>query len=255
MPAPAGLPPGLVDSHCHLSDMGNADEAVSEAKGKLGFLVTCGHSLESSIKSIEIAEKYPGFVFAVAGISPQDAMRKPGEAGKKGEAEKLIDAVANKNVVAIGEIGLDYHWAKNDGERRNQMECFEKLLDYAIGRNLPVVIHSRNAEKEVIDVLEARQAKDVLLHCFSGQPAQAKRGVELGYYFTVPPVPSGSREKVIKAVPLQYLLLESDAPYLGKTPNSVFEAAELVAKTKGVAFEEVARATSENARKFYRLMD
>ncbi len=232
-----------VDSHCHLTDIPGLENCLSACREKLGAVFTCGYSKESSISGIGIAEANPGFVYAVAGESPQRAMDKP-EVGL-GWLREL------KGIAAVGEIGLDKHWGKTEAQLGNQKIWFERQLELAHELGLPVVIHSRDAESEVLDVLERKFSGRVLLHCFSGNGEEAKRAGELGYSATVPPGNSKQRRKVIKALELDYLLLESDAPYLGKTPLSALDSAKMIASEKGVELEEVVKRTSENALKFY----
>jgi TatD DNase family protein len=240
MPDGTPLP---IDAHCHLSEVQNLDPQLLEWKGKLKAIFSCGYSQDSSLAELRLANENPGFVFAIAGESPQRVMGKP-----EPSLEWLQELTG---IVAIGEIGLDRHWAKEERQIENQKKWFAAQLELAEGLGLPVVIHSRDAESECLDILEKAGASKVLLHCFSGTPEEARRGMELGYSITVPPGNWKTRRKVIKAVEPDYLMLESDAPYLGKTPVSVLESAGMISKEKGITLEEAIRVAARNASKFY----
>jgi TatD DNase family protein len=232
-----------VDSHCHLTDIANINTCLKESKEKLACVFTCGYSKETSLFCLQLAQENPGFVYAVAGESPQRVMDRPDP-----DIEWLRRL---SGIVAIGEIGLDKHWGKTEAQLENQKKWFSAQLALAQERNLPVVIHSRDAESDVIDILERTDAGRVLLHCFSGKPEEAKRGEDLGYSITVAPGRSKQRRKIIKAVELDYILLESDAPYLGRDPSSVVEPAKLVSEEKAVELQEAIEITAKNSLKFY----
>lgn len=232
-----------IDSHCHLTDIAELERCLRESREKLSAVFTCGYSKETSLKGIEIAKQNPGFVYAVAGESPQRVMEN-----QKIDVEWLREL---KGIAAIGEIGLDKHWGKTETHVENQRNWFIEQLGIADERSLPVVIHSRDAESDALDILEKTAPEKVLLHCFSGKPEEARRGMDLGYYATIPPGKSKQRRKVIKALELEYLMLESDAPYLGKDPVSVLESAMMITEEKGIGIGEVIRVTTKNALKFY----
>ncbi len=240
---PSSNPPLPIDSHCHLTDISSLDECLGNCKKELRAVFTCGYSKETSLRGVKIAEENPGFVLAVGGESPQRIMDKVEV--ELGWLREL------KGIAAIGEIGLDKHWGKSEAQLSNQRKWFLAQLELATDLKLPVVIHSRDAESEVLDVLEANFSGRVLLHCFSGNSEESKRAGDLGYSATIPPGNSKARRKVIKALDLDYLLLESDAPYLGKTPLSALDSAAMIAKEKGIPVEEAIRATTRNALRFY----
>jgi TatD DNase family protein len=244
MPAPNKFSGTLpIDSHCHLTDFKDIHAVLMESKGKLNAIFTCGYSKESSLGGIDLALSNPGFVFAIAGESPQRVMEKPAvDIGWLHEA---------KGIVAIGEIGLDKHWGKSEAQLTAQKEWFLAQVALAEERKLPIVIHSRDAESECIEILAKSAHSSTLMHCFSGTPEQARQAMDLGCFFTIPPGNYKSRRKVIKAVELDYLMLESDAPYLGKAPISVLESAKMISEEKGLSLEEVIASTTRNSLKFY----
>jgi TatD DNase family protein len=230
-----------VDSHCHLTDFGLL--SIEQWRAGLTAIFTCGYSRESSLAGLELSRRNPGFVYAIAGESPQRVMNLP---------EPRLDWLSGlEGIVAIGEIGLDRHWGKSEAQLSNQKKWFLAQLELAQELGLPVVIHSRDAESEVLDILERAAPNKVLMHCFSGSPEEARRAAGLGYSATVAPGRSKQRRKVIKAMDADYLMLESDSPYLGKTPLSVLDSAELVSREKGLEVKEAIALTSANAMRFY----
>ncbi len=239
----------FIDSHCHLDAFKNYDEVISKAlKAGVKAIVTSGCSGKDNMKTLEIARKYPNYVFPVIGIAPQEAMYM-------GSFDSAVSFLKENKagVVGVGEIGLDFHWGKTPEQISKQRECFELFLDYAIFEKLPLVVHSREAEKEVLEVIMKKGAEKVLLHCFSGDSSLAETAAEHGFLISVPPVPSITREKVIKHIPLENLLLETDAPYLGKEPSEVNGAAQLVASIKELEVEEVSKATTKSCMALFNL--
>jgi TatD DNase family protein len=232
----------FIDSHCHLDAFKNYDEVVSRAmKSGVKAIITSGCSLKDVGKTMEIAQKYPSFVFPVIGIAPQEAVSME-------NFDSGLSFLRNNRdkVIGVGEVGLDFHWAKSQAEVSKQHDCFELFLEFSLSEKLPIVVHSRDAEKEVLDTLLKRGAERVLLHCFSGPLSIAESAAEHGFLISVPPVPSRTREKVIKHIPLENLLLETDAPYLGKEPSEVNGSAQLVAGIKELEVEEVSKATTRS---------
>ncbi|MDO8663035.1 MAG: TatD family hydrolase [Candidatus Omnitrophota bacterium] len=271
----------LVDTHCHLDFPefdADRDEVINRAKEQgVGYIINIGASLEGSKKSVELSQKYAS-IYATVGIHPHEAD------SFTPETEKSIRNLAKeKKVVAIGEIGLDYF--KHYSEPRNQLPVFTQLLKIAKDFNLPVVIHTRNAQVDTLKVLKEAMPVKAVVHCFSGDKVFLKVCLDLGFLvsftcnITYPAKLSNSRRDpalaeidwrdkkaedlraIVKAVPLDRLLLETDAPYLspegfrGKRnePAQVCLLAETVANLKGLKLEEVSKATTENARGFFNL--
>jgi len=239
----------FVDSHCHLDAFKNYDEIISKAlKAGVKAIVTSGCSGKDNAKTLEIAKKYPDYVFPVIGLAPQEAM----DMGSFDSSLSFLKE--NKaSIVGVGEIGLDFHWGKTLEQISRQRECFELFLEFALSEKLPLVVHSREAEKEVLEILMKRGAERVLLHCFSGDPSLAETGAEHGFFISVPPVSSLGREKIVKHVPLESLLLETDAPYLGGEPGGVNVSARMIADIKGIDIEEVSRITTESCIALFNL--
>ena len=232
----------FVDSHCHLDAFKNYDEVISKAlKSGVKAIVTSGCSGKENKKTLEIAKKYPNYVFPAIGLAPQEAM----DMGSFDSSLSFLKE--NKaSIVGVGEIGLDFHWGKTPEQISRQRGCFELFLEFALSEKLPLVVHSREAEKEVLEFVMKKGAEKVLLHCFSGDLSLAETAAEHGFLISVPPVLSKGREKIIKHVSLENLLLESDAPYLGGEPSGVNVSARMIADIKGMDIEEVSRVTTSN---------
>ncbi|VVB57554.1 Tat-linked quality control protein TatD [uncultured archaeon] len=209
----------------------------------------CFFSLGLGPQEIQRVEKYPDLQ---SGISE---MERQAETAKK-------DAQLSRLFVAIGEVGLDKHWGKTVEERERQFLAFERMISLAGRLDLPLVIHSRDAEKECIQqLLGASQLRTaggrpplrVLMHCFGGKLEEAKRCADAGWLVSIPPQANSERKKIIKALPLSALVVESDAPYIGKMSADAMGAAEMIARYKEMKTEDVLRAASDNARKFFAL--
>jgi TatD DNase family protein len=178
----------------------------------------------------------------------------------KDEAEKIITLTRrySKEIVAIGEVGLDYHWIKDPQGRKNQEPLFEMFIQLATDLELPIVIHSRKAEAEATEILEANFSGNVLMHCFDGPPDVAKRVADNGWYITLP-ANFGmyrNRRDAAKIVPLEQILLETDGPYLSPTPDrnepaNILYGVESLSKILDLSNEDVAQATTQNALRFY----
>lgn len=236
----------LFDSHAHLESFNDVEAVLQRARAKgVAVVVTSGYSAETSGKAVEIAGKFSGNVFATVGVSPQVAMKLDefGIEGMRGLAERAV---------AIGEVGLDFHWGREESGKERQRRCFSQMLALARELGLPVVVHSRKAEMEVLEVLGNFDGK-VLLHCFSGTPGQALEGAGRGYLISIPPVKSRNRESTVNKLEIENIVLESDAPYLGKEPSDVALSAEMVAGAKGIDVGEVAKETTRNAKNFFRV--
>lgn len=232
----------FVDSHCHLDAFKNYDDVISRAlKAGVKAMITSGCSGKNNEKTLEIAQKHAGCVFPAIGIAPQEAMDM-----ESFDFQLSFIKENRSKIIGVGEVGLDFHWATTPEQKARQQECFELFLEYAVSEKLPIVVHSREAEKEVLDAVMKKGAERVLLHCFSGQLSIAESAAEHGFLISVPPVPSRTREKIIKHIPLENLLLETDAPYLGGEPADIKSSAELVASIKGAELGEVCSITTRN---------
>lgn len=163
--------------------------------------------------------------------------------------------------IGVGEIGLDYYWVKDQAGRDREKDNFLRFLKLAREHDKPVLIHSRNAEKQALDILESENVKKAVMHCFSGTMEDAKRAIKMGYLISIPTnvVLSKQKQEFAQKLPLESLLLETDAPYLSPEPGQINEpvnimrSAKKIAELKKIEFDEVARQTTKNAREFFGL--
>jgi len=269
MPEPVSQsPPRLVDSHAHL-DMPVYEpdrEDVLRRAGEAGVsaIISVGIDLPSSREASLLAARYPS-VFAAVGIHPQEARNITGR-----DIAGLSVLTREKRVVAIGEIGLDFYRVYAPAEQ--QTRVLEWQLNFADNRGLPVIIHSRQAEKEMISVLTSWSSRRAhpqkppgVIHCFNGTLETAVAYLELGFYISVGaytgyPSSKAFRE-VVKQLPLDRLLVETDSPFLPpqrirgerNEPAFVLEAARVLSDVKGISIEEVAIATTSNASQLFGL--
>jgi len=252
----------LIDTHCHL-DFPEFDcdrEAVIQRAREQGVncIVNIGSSIEGSRRSVELSRKYDS-VYAVVGIHPHEADNI------SEEAENIIRNLAKEDkVVAIGEIGLDYF--KHYSKPQNQLPLFLSLLKVAQELSLPLVIHTRQAQKDTLSILKEAMPVKAVIHCFSGDLDFLNECLDLGFLISftcnVTYKKADTLRQVLKSVPLDKLLLETDAPYLspegfrGKRnePMQVRLLAERVAQIKGLSLEEVADKTTQNAKSFFNII-
>jgi TatD DNase family protein len=210
-----------------------------------------GFSHSSNRKAAELA-KGKGYPFSL-GIAPQTAIKE--------DISKLDEWVAfirEARPNAIGEVGLDYKWARTMEDVEKQRMVFTRMIGLADEMGLPLVIHSRNnpndneVPKDAIEeIIGMVKGKRVLMHFFSGTAEQAGRIVADGGYISITHLHSKERRKVINTVALDRLTVESDSPYVGRTPEAVREAVAYIAEIKGIGAEEVAEKTTENAKRFF----
>ena len=271
----------LFDSHTHINDKyfnkgNNRRELIREIeKSDIAYAMDIGCDLESSVMAVEHAKAYP-WCYAVVGYHPH-------EAKDMGDMElMMIKSLAKKDKVqAIGEIGLDFHYNHSDPDV--QRECFRKQIRLANELKMPIVIHSREADQECMDILREEGAFSderkswfpkrpdgsgdarVLLHCYSGSKELGEQYVRQGATLSIAgPVTYKNNRKtpaVVEAIPLMHLLIETDAPWLtpepmrGKKNKSPFVefVARKVAEIKGISYEEVAEQTCENAKRFFNI--
>lgn len=245
----------LIDTHCHLSneDYENVEEII---KNMDGIMIANGCSDETNKEVIKLIEKYPN-VYGAIGIHPDEVDTVTEE------SFKLIEEnISNPKVVAIGEIGLDYYWVKDNKEK--QIELFRRQLDIATKYNKPVIIHSRDSIQDVFDILKEYKLKGSI-HCFNSSLEMAKEFIKLGYKIGVGGVVTFKNAKklqdIVNELDLKDILLETDSPYLtpepyrGKKnePSYVYYVAQRIAELKNINIKEVISITRENAIKEFDL--
>jgi TatD DNase family protein len=251
----------LIDTHCHL-DFPEFDsdrsEVIKRAKDEgIDYIINIGSSLKGSKDSLELAGKY-NFIYAAVGLHPHEA-----DTFNSAVEADLTALAKNIKVAAIGEIGLDYY--KNYSKPENQRIVFESLIKLAKSLNLPIIIHNRGAQTDTLSVLKKFLPLHALLHCFSGDADFLKECLDLGFFISftcnITYKKSTGLRDLVKLVPMERLLLETDAPFLppeglrGKRnePAFVKELAKKVSEIKNLSLEQVAEATTENAVRFFNL--
>jgi TatD DNase family protein len=247
----------MIDVHCHLDDP-RLEGYVPETDISV---ITMGTDVESSGKAVELANKYPN-VWACVGIHPENSY----ELGDMSyEIKQLQNLIKNKKVVGIGEVGLDYRQDIKPDDKEKQRELFEAMVRLAEETKLPIVVHNRNADEDVLTILDGLKT-GVLMHCFTRGKEFMQKCVERGWYMSfggLVTYENNSRMKaVVKELPMELLLLETDAPYSvpvgGKgdinTPANVKIVAEAVAYLKNMTIGELETATDANTKKLFNKM-
>ena len=252
----------LIDSHAHLDGEKFADDRAAVVERALASgvvkIITMGDSLESSARSVALTEEFES-VYAAVGIHPEEA--QPMTAATD---DRLAAWTAQEKVVAIGEIGLDYYWEKDEEKRALQRAIFVRQLDLARQLRLPVCIHDREAHGDMMKILktEGRGLRGVL-HCYSGSWEMATELLKGDWYFGVDgPLTYKNAAKlpeIVQRLPAERILVETDSPYLspmpfrGKRnePAHVLYIAKKAAELRGESLEAFARATRENTREMY----
>ncbi|RED51679.1 TatD family hydrolase [Cohnella lupini] len=250
----------LIDTHAHLDspkfDTDREDVISRALEAGIDTIVNIGFNRETIPSTMALAEKYE-FIYAVVGWHPTDAVDMKIE-----EDLAWIESLCgHPKVVAIGEIGLDYYW--DTSSKEIQHTVFREQIKLARRLNKPIVIHNRDAHEDIVKILKEEKAEEVggIMHCYSGSWETAKKCLDMNFYisFGGPVTFKNARvpKEVLERVPMDRLLLETDAPYLtphphrGKRNESAYVrlVAETAAEIKGVSLEEIAKITSENGRR------
>lgn len=253
----------IFDTHAHYDDeqfdIDRDSLLLSMKENGIGTIVNIGANLASSETTLELAHKYD-FVYAAVGVHPSDSAEL-----SEDNFDRIRQMSADEKCVAIGEIGLDYYWPEPDHEI--QKKWFIRQLDLAREVKLPVVIHSRDAAADTVQILKDNNAGDIggVVHCFSYSKEVALECVRMGFYIGVGGVltfKNGKKMKeVVSEIPIEKIILETDCPYLAPEPNRGKRNSSLnlpyvvkaMAEIKGISEEEVIDITERNARAMYKL--
>lgn len=253
----------LVDSHCHLDRLdlnafGGSLTALIKAAENLDVktMLCIGVDLENSRKVTEIAHQFQE-VYASTGLHPSE------NEGEEATVERLIDLATDPKVIAIGETGLDYHYQHTSQEL--QRERFVMHIKAAQTLKKPLIIHTRKAEEDTLKILRDHHVNSGIFHCFTESYAMAKAGLDLGFYISFSGIitfkNADDLREVVKKIPLEQMLVETDAPYLtpmpyrGKPnfPGYTRLVAECIAGLKGIKYEEVCETTTNNFMNLFKL--
>jgi TatD DNase family protein len=253
----------LIDSHSHLEMpefQKDLKEVIQRAKDSgVEYIFTVGTEKKDWNRALGIAHSHPS-VYVILGVHPHNAREIDEET-----YPTLKKLCADDKVRAYGEIGLDFY--RNLSPREVQLKRFREQIQIARELGLPIVVHDREAHKETLEILKSEKAEEYggIIHCFSGDYKIAKECIEMGFFISIPGSitfkNTGGFQEVVRQIPLESLLVETDAPFLtpvpfrGKRnePSYVRYTAQKVAEIKKVSFEKVAEVTTENALRVYRL--
>ncbi|MGM9987018.1 MAG: TatD family hydrolase [Bacillaceae bacterium] len=254
----------LFDTHVHLNATQyneDLEEVINRAReAGVEKMVVVGFDEETINKAIELVEKYE-FLYAAVGWHPVDAIDFTED-----HLKWLEELAAHPKVVALGEMGLDYHWDKSPHDI--QKEVFRKQIALAKKVKLPIIIHNREATQDIVDILKEEDAKEVggIMHCFSGSLEVAEQCIDMNFYisFGGPVTFKNARKpkEVAKALPIEHILIETDCPYLTPHPHRgkrnepcyVKLVAQEIAELKEMSYEEVANMTTNNAKKLFDIL-
>lgn len=254
----------MIDTHTHLNDPkydDDLEQVIARAVGAgVERMIVCGYDAESSNRAVELAERYEA-VYAAVGVHPHDASRSTPVI-----EDEILELAGRDKVVAIGEIGLDFHY--DFSPRPNQVAVLERHLVMAEDLGLPVIVHSRDADREILQVTAGHASKlaGCVFHCFLSDEKQAQAALELGFHIGIAgPVTfksSGELRRVVEMCPMDRLLIETDCPYMSPAPfrgkrnepANVTCVVEEIARIKGVSVDSVAEATTRNARGLFARM-
>lgn len=245
----------MIDTHAHILKeyYKDIETLIEELKNKNVLkVVNCATSLENSYEVINLAKLTNNFLLPAVGIHPEVIQ----DIDKINEIEEIIK---NNKIVAIGEIGLDYYWNKENKEK--QKDLFNKLLDLAEKYNLPILVHTRDSIQDCFDILKKRNLKGII-HCYSGSYEMAKEFIKLGYKLGIGGVLTFKNSKlyeVIEKIELKDIVLETDSPYLspepfrGKenNPYNIYYVAKKIAEIKNIDIERVIGETTANAYEIF----
>tara|TARA_Y100001960_G_C14747249_1_gene866334 strand:- start:1277 stop:2035 length:759 start_codon:yes stop_codon:yes gene_type:complete len=247
----------FIDTHAHIYyDKYNDDleEVLDRArKNNVKKIICVGVDLESSLKSLELAEKYD-MIYATAGYHPHESKDAP-----KSYLKELEEILSHKKMLALGEIGLDFHY--NHSDKKTQIKIFKEQLELSKSLKIPNVVHSRNADYEILSCIKETKSSSGVIHCYASDIIFAKQLFEIGYIisFTGLVTFADNLKEVVKNVPINKFMLETDSPYLtplpyrGKRnePSMIKNIAQSISEIRNENIEIIALETTKTARNFF----
>ena len=252
---------GLIfDTHAHYDDIAFDDdrEKILSSLPKndnIYAVVNAGADIESSKKSINLSEKY-SYIYAAVGVHPENISNTPKD--YISQLEKLI--LSSEKIVGVGEIGLDYHYTKENKEQ--QKDLFESQVKLAVKHDLPIIVHDREAHGDTMEILKKHNPKGVV-HCFSGSLEMAQEVIKMGMYIGIGGVITFKNAKnavyVVENISLENIVLETDAPYMSPVPfrgkrcdsSYIKYTAEKISEIKNISLKEVFEVTKQNAKNLF----
>lgn len=253
----------IFETHAHYEDVkfdSDREELLALLpKQNIEYVINVGSNLETTRKSIELAKQYD-FIYAAVGVHPSDIAEL-----NESTFEELKEVADYEKTVAIGEIGLDYYWDKDTLVQEKQREWFKCQMLLAKEKNLPVIIHSRDAAEDTMKVMKEVKAEEIpgVIHCYSYSLEMARQFIKMGYYIGIGGVLTFKNAKKLKEVaaeiPLERILLETDCPYMAPEPHRgernsslyIPHVIEKLAEIRNITKEEIIAITNENARRLF----
>ena len=248
----------MIDTHCHVikEEMDNYIDIIEECNNKDISMIINGYNNDINKEIISLSNKYNN-VYAACGLNYDEVDKFSDK-----DLSDLEDLIKNNKISAIGEIGLDYYWTEDNKDK--QIYFFEKQLELAEKYDLPVIVHARESVQDVYDILKKHKVKGTM-HCYSGSLEMAKEFVKIGFYIGIDgPITFKNNKKgieVVKEIPIERLLLETDSPYLSPEPNrgkqnsplNLIYIAEKISEIKGISLDKVIEITNTNAKELFNL--
>ncbi len=243
--------------HCHLGDVSfqhDLSQVLDRAlRQGVTTIISSATSLPEIENSLTISTRYPGFVFTSIGSDPAKL--------EEGWVEPILQLIrtSKPRIIGIGEVGLDHFWVKDHEKRDRQLQLFMQWIRLASELKLPLTVHSRSAGQEALEVISSSGFGEVLMHAYDGKVGHAMRAAEEGIFFSIPVsvVHSGQKQKLVRRLPIESLMLETDAPALAPVrgdrnePANVVYSARKIAELKRMDVEAVTETTSKNAAKLF----
>lgn len=248
----------MIDAHCHLTYKGLdeiKEQVIKEARKEMNAIITCG--LPEDAKNVfKLSEEYLDFVYVTLGIHPTDVIEMNND-----EIEEYKEFIIKnkKKIVGIGEIGLDYHWIKDSEKIKRTKDVFIDFINLAKELKLPIILHTRKAEEDVLKIIVENDVKNAIFHSYTGNITLAKRIIEEGYYISINTLISSSKnsKKIVKNAPIEQLITETDSPFLspypGKVnmPQNVKIVLEKMSEIRKESIEEIDKNIIDNCKNIF----
>lgn len=247
-----------IDNHCHLDFPqydADRDKVIERCRERLTAVINAGSDPAANQRALDLAEEHPDFIYPCIGAHPTK-IERIGEDGLD-EIRESIEEEQDR-IVAIGETGLDYHHETSDDGRERQEEFFRPLLEQAEQLDMPIVIHSRDAEKRVLELLTSYDPPEVVMHCFNGNMDQVREAVDRGYWISVSTqvLYSSRAKEIARETPVEHMMLETDAPFLypgdeRNEPWRVQESLKKIAELRGEDRDRLCEQFNDNTEQAY----
>lgn len=252
----------MIDTHCHLNFEefdDEREEIIKDCKDKLTAVINSGTSLEHNIATLKLAQEEKDFIYPSLGFHPVSSADFSEDEIKLAQ-DHIIENI--DKIAAIGEVGMDFFYVKDKAARERQKVIFRSFAELAQEYEKPIIIHSRDADKKALNIITEYSIPDVVFHCYGGSLKTAKRIMDEDYYmsFSTMLCYSKRHQELAKEIPLEYILTETDSPYLsplndGKNkPYNVIYTGQKLAEINEMEFSEVEKITENNARKVFNML-